>query len=117
MGTEQTHKRSLELANQLVAELSTDELKALYDKHEAFSNTGLSYEEYLSLLGEIATEEMSEENLILIAQHSGDKAANTAMKELRKRFDKTYGWCEDCDGLVIKEKDCCMNRINTETSN
>ena len=105
MGTEQTHKRSLELANQLVAELSTDALKALYDKHEAFSNSGLSYEEYLKLMG------MSEEDLMFIAQHADDKAANKAMKELRKLFDKTYGWCEDCDGLVVKEKDCCLNSV------
>jgi hypothetical protein len=43
-------------------------------------------------------------------QHPDDATANAAMKELRERFDKTYIWCEDCDGLVTKEKDCCMNR-------
>ena len=53
-----------------------------------------------------------ENELIEIAQaHPEDRVANAAMKELRERFDNSYGWCEDCDGLVVKEKDCCMNRI------
>ena len=52
----------------------------------------------------------SEIELIQLAQeHPNDSVANKEMKELRERFDKTYGWCEDCDGLVCKEKDCCMN--------
>lgn len=53
-----------------------------------------------------------EEELILTAQeHPDDDVANAAMKELRERFDETYIWCEDCDGLVVKEKDCCINRL------
>lgn len=51
-----------------------------------------------------------EKGLIKIAECGGDKEANKAMNELRKKFDKTYMWCEDCDFLVVKEKDCCMNR-------
>lgn len=55
----------------------------------------------------------SEHTLILIAERSlDDKAANEAMKELRERFDKTYFWCEDCDGLVTTEKDCCLNNLS-----
>ena len=55
---------------------------------------------------------MSEEfKLIQLAeQHPNDNVANEAMKKLREKFDKTYGWCQDCDGLVCKEKDCCLNR-------
>lgn len=55
----------------------------------------------------------SELNLIQTAeQHEDDSIANYAMKELRDRFDKTYIWCYDCDGLVCKESDCCLNRKN-----
>lgn len=54
----------------------------------------------------------TEDELIEIAQqHIDDNVANKAMKELRERFDKTYIWCQDCDGLVCKEKDCCLNRV------
>jgi hypothetical protein len=53
----------------------------------------------------------TEAELIIIAEnHPDDTKSAEAMKELRERFDKTYGWCNDCDGLVCKEKDCCMNR-------
>jgi len=54
-----------------------------------------------------------ESKLILLAEmHPDDKVANAAMKELREKFDTTYFWCEDCDGLVCKEKDCCLNNLN-----
>tara|TARA_R110000851_G_scaffold203860_1_gene355776 strand:- start:331 stop:525 length:195 start_codon:yes stop_codon:yes gene_type:complete len=57
----------------------------------------------------------TEDELIRLAeQHSSDKVANKAMKELRTKFDKTYGWCNDCDGLVCKEKDCCLNILDVE---
>lgn len=53
-----------------------------------------------------------EHRLVEIAtMHPDDKVANRAMKILRKRYDKTYIWCADCDYLVTKEKDCCLNRI------
>lgn len=54
----------------------------------------------------------TENELIDIAQdHPDENIANDAMKELRERFDATYGWCYDCDGLVCKEIDCCLNNI------
>lgn len=57
----------------------------------------------------------TENELIALAeQHPDDNVANKAMKELREKFDKTYGWCEDCDGLVCKEKDCCLNRLDID---
>lgn len=43
--------------------------------------------------------------------HEDDIVANAAMKELRERFDPTYFFCVDCDGIATSEKDCCMNRI------
>lgn len=53
----------------------------------------------------------TEKELIKIAEiHSDNEVANEAMKELRSRFDKTYGWCYDCDGLVCKKKDCCLHK-------
>ena len=55
---------------------------------------------------------MAEVTLIDAAQNSEDESeANEAMRLLREKFDPTYGWCEDCDGLVCKEKDCCMNKF------
>lgn len=51
----------------------------------------------------------TEQKLILLAERGGDMAAEFAMKRLRKEFDKSYGWCPDCDFLVCKEKDCCLN--------
>ncbi len=52
-----------------------------------------------------------EEELVVIAQMSiDDNAANYAMKMLREDYDKTYSWCDDCDGLVVKAKDCCLNK-------
>ena len=32
------------------------------------------------------------------------------MKVLREEYDETYKWCEDCDGLVTTEKNCCLNK-------
>lgn len=56
-----------------------------------------------------------ESGLILIAENDPcDKKAKQSMKELREKFDKTYMWCLDCDGLVVKEKDCCLNRISED---
>ena len=53
----------------------------------------------------------TEIELIKLAEnHADDNIANSAMKELRYRFDETYIWCQDCDGLVCKEKDCCLNK-------
>jgi len=56
----------------------------------------------------------TEDMLIVIAQHEPDDVlANIAMKELREKYDPTYMWCEDCDGVVCKEKDCCLNQPDT----
>jgi len=53
----------------------------------------------------------TESQLISLAQWNGsEEVVNNSMKELRERFDKTYGWCADCDDLVTKEKDCCLNQ-------
>ena len=63
------------------------------------------------LLGKIQADMKTEDELAYIAeQHPDDEVANKAMAELRERFDSTYTWCVDCDGLVVKEKDCCLNR-------
>ena len=60
----------------------------------------------------------TELDLIRLAEmHPDDKVANAAMKDLRERFDSTYGWCMDCDGLVVKEKECCLNHVPSTLSN
>lgn len=58
---------------------------------------------------------MTQEELELVISaetHPDDEIANKAMKELRLKYDITYGWCEDCDGLVVKQKDCCMYKVH-----
>ena len=55
-----------------------------------------------------------EKQLISDAQYGTDEEANKAMEELRDKFDKSYGWCSDCDYLVVKESECCMNRNRDE---
>lgn len=53
-----------------------------------------------------------EENLIKIAElHRDDKVANAAMKKLREDYDRSYMWCNDCDGMVVKQSECCMNQV------
>jgi len=57
--------------------------------------------------------DLSEYDLCKIAQtDESDDKASEAMRELRKRFDSTYFWCEDCDGLVTTEKECCLEKLN-----
>lgn len=54
---------------------------------------------------------LSEEELCQVAEiHPDDKEASKAMRMLRTKFDKSYIWCYDCDGLVIKESECCLNK-------
>jgi len=54
---------------------------------------------------------LKESALVVIAEmNQFDKVASAAMKELRVRFDSTYFWCLDCDGLVVKKKDCCLTQ-------
>jgi hypothetical protein len=56
-----------------------------------------------------------EYDLILIAEnHRDDNTANKAMKILREKFDTTYFWCEDCDGLVTKKANCCLIKNNDD---
>jgi hypothetical protein len=53
----------------------------------------------------------TESELIAIAEQDlDDNKANESMKELRERFDPTYCWCLECDCLVVKEADCCLNK-------
>ncbi len=55
--------------------------------------------------------EKTELELITIAQtEQSDEIANAAMKLLKKKFDYTYMFCNDCDGAVVKESLCCMNQ-------
>jgi|TARA_R110000782_G_scaffold208453_1_gene296850 RNA polymerase subunit RPABC4/transcription elongation factor Spt4 len=51
-----------------------------------------------------------EERLSKIAErHECDEMAKYAMKKLRRDYDLSYTWCEDCDGVVVKERECCWN--------
>lgn len=52
-----------------------------------------------------------EKYLMMLSEvHLSQDVAKRSMALLRELFDKTYGWCEDCDGVVCKEKDCCLNK-------
>ena len=56
---------------------------------------------------------MTEAELIQTAeQHEDDIVANEAMRLLREKYDSTHFWCDDCDFLVVKQSECCLNRIN-----
>lgn len=44
-------------------------------------------------------------------QHPCDKISSISMQILRDDFDPTYFWCNECDGLVCREKDCCLNQV------
>ena len=58
----------------------------------------------------VANEKLEERRLVITAEiHPNEDKAESAMKELREKYDKTYFWCWDCDGLVTKEKNCCLN--------
>ncbi len=55
-------------------------------------------------------EDVSETKLVDIATfHSEDVIANKAMRILKEKYDSTYFFCNDCDGLATKQKDCCLN--------
>lgn len=54
---------------------------------------------------------LKEQQLIQIAeQHPDDDIAERAMKVLRVRYNDSYFWCIDCDGLVCKKSECCLNQ-------
>lgn len=58
----------------------------------------------------------SENQLASIAEmHPDEEVASEAMRLLRTKYDDTYFWCSDCDGLVCKVSDCCLN-MKTETN-
>ena len=49
---------------------------------------------------------MTEQELIKIAQQSGDQdAANKAMAQLKKFWNPSYHWCDEWDDLVICNTD------------
>jgi hypothetical protein len=82
---------------------------------------------YLKLLRIIADYEstldfnnFTEEQLVNFAQnHPDDKMASQAMGVLKRKFDNTYIYCMECDGLVCKVKQCCLNQppVNTDQIN
>lgn len=49
-----------------------------------------------------------ENKLIKIAELDSTYRSSKAMNILRNYFDSTYKWCQDCDFMVVKEKDCCL---------
>ncbi len=54
----------------------------------------------------------TEDELIKLSEYGEDnEVSNAAMKELKERFDPTYGFCPFCDYLVVKEKDCCYYKV------
>ena len=58
-------------------------------------------------------------DLIIIAELSlDDKDAQEAIEELQKKYDPTYIYCLDCDGMVVKKANCClvkMKKVTDET--
>ncbi|MEM6737430.1 MAG: hypothetical protein AAF620_15320 [Bacteroidota bacterium] len=63
------------------------------------------------LYSESELKQLDRRQLEIVAEcHDNDGVAKSAMKLLREKFDKTYMWCTDCDGLVTTEANCCMNR-------
>lgn len=54
--------------------------------------------------------EKSEMDLIKIAEQGDDKEATEAMILLRTLYDPTYIWCSECDYIVIKAGDCCLEQ-------
>lgn len=59
-----------------------------------------------------------EGELISVAMFSDfEDVAETAMKRLQSEFDPTYVWCNGCDGLVVRERDCCLNKLDSLANN
>ncbi len=50
--------------------------------------------------------ELTEAQLIEIAEGPDDASADKAMKELRERFDSSYVWCPELDYAVVKLCEC-----------
>jgi len=67
---------------------------------------------YMVRHGEVL--EYVERDLCALAERSdSDEVAKAAMRRLRREYDGSYGWCRECDGLVVKEDHCCLNWIDT----
>ena len=47
--------------------------------------------------------------VVIATTHEDNGMAGRAMKQLRRRFNKTYFWCDDCDYAVTTKKGCCLN--------
>lgn len=63
-------------------------------------------------------EGMSKEEWVLVRTaetHEDDEVANEAMKQLREKYGD-YFFCSDCDGLVVKRENCCLNRAQPSGS-
>lgn len=78
-------------------------------------------EEYCKLISKLennphlGSRVWKEGELAMLAEgHEEDTVANEAMRILQKRFNKTYFWCTDCDGVVTTPKKCCMTRLENE---
>lgn len=66
----------------------------------------------------VKLEDMTEEQLVYTAERdSSESRANQAMKLLRFKHHHSYIWCWDCDGLVIKQSECCLNKVSPSTDN
>lgn len=46
------------------------------------------------------------------AQYTRKNAADDIDMIERSIFDPTYHWCDDCDGLVVKTGQCCIEKTS-----
>lgn len=49
--------------------------------------------------------------LLILAEIGDHEESNRAMEILRKRYDSTYFWCKNCEGLVTTKSECCLTSI------
>lgn len=58
-----------------------------------------------------------EDMLVEVAQWSNnDEAATKALERLRSDYDETYHYCTLCNGSLVKDSECCMNRKSDLTN-
>lgn len=62
----------------------------------------------------LLNEDDSESDLIKIAEGGDNISAQVAMEYLRKNYDSTYVWCNDCDGMAVKKNQCCLIKNNND---
>jgi len=61
---------------------------------------------------------LKEQDLRNIAQwHESEDIGNRATAVLRGRYNGSYFFCNDCDGLLVTESECCLNIIKEEQKN